>query len=104
MRTISCSTSRSIRGRPGLRRAFEPSNLWAISLRYQARMVSGRATLSTSARAFWPTMTDLGERTSLRVRDLQPPFQLVLQDPIFSDQIFPPPHPLLFPPPPDQCQ
>jgi hypothetical protein len=36
-----------IRGRPGLRRAFEPSNLRATSLRYQARIVSGRATLAT---------------------------------------------------------
>ena len=34
----------------GLRRAFEPSNLRATSLRYQARMVSGRATLATSPR------------------------------------------------------
>src|SRR5258708_2662610 len=28
----------------GPRRACEPSNLWATSLRYQARIVSGRAT------------------------------------------------------------
>ena len=40
---ISCSTSRLIRGLPGPRRAFEPSNLQATSLRYQPRMVSGRA-------------------------------------------------------------
>jgi hypothetical protein len=37
-----------------LRRAFEPSNLRAISLRYQARIVSGRATLATSARTLRP--------------------------------------------------
>jgi hypothetical protein len=41
-RTISCSTLRVTRGRPGPRRAFEPSNLWATSLRYQARMPGSR--------------------------------------------------------------
>jgi hypothetical protein len=34
-----------IRGLPGPRRAFEPSNLRATSLRYQARIVSGLATV-----------------------------------------------------------
>jgi hypothetical protein len=33
MRTMSCSTSRVMRGLPGPRRAFEPSNLLATSLR-----------------------------------------------------------------------
>jgi hypothetical protein len=33
------------------RRAFEPSNLQATSLRYHPRMVSGRAMVATSARA-----------------------------------------------------
>src|SRR2546427_1436149 len=36
------------------RRAFDPSNLRATSLRYQARMVSGRAILATSPRALRP--------------------------------------------------
>jgi hypothetical protein len=48
-RQINCSTSRLIRGLPGPRRTFEPSNLRATSLRYQARMVSGRATVASSA-------------------------------------------------------
>src|SRR5258705_9267719 len=55
MRTINCSTSLSIRGRPGARRAFDPSNLRAMSLRYHARMVSGRAVAATSPRAFRPS-------------------------------------------------
>jgi len=54
MRTISRSTFRLIRGRPGPRRACEPSNLRATILRYQARIVSGRATFATSARALRP--------------------------------------------------
>src|SRR5439155_569062 len=44
MRTISCSTYRSIRGLPGLRRAFEPSNLWAISQRHPATLRRERTT------------------------------------------------------------
>src|SRR5262249_35657203 len=35
-------------------------------------------------------MTGLGQCGSLGVRELQPPFQLSLQDPIFGDQIFAP--------------
>src|SRR6516164_6333193 len=88
MRTISCSTARLIRGRPGPRRLLEPSNLRATSLRYQARMVSGRATLATSARALRPRRTDLAQRGSLSVGELQPPLRLGLEDPIFGDQIF----------------
>ena len=49
-----------------LRRAFERSNLRAISLRYQARMVSGRATFATSPNSppflqfqFWGRMGQL---------------------------------------------
>jgi hypothetical protein len=53
-RKINCSTSRLIRGLPGPRRTFEPSNLRATSLRYQARMVSGRATVAPSARTRRP--------------------------------------------------
>src|SRR6266446_6333287 len=55
MRTINCSTSLSIRGRPGARRACDPSNLRAMSLRYHARMVSGRAVVATSPRALRPS-------------------------------------------------
>jgi hypothetical protein len=47
IRMISSSTSRLIRGLPGYCLAFEPSNLWAASLRYQPRIVSGRATVAT---------------------------------------------------------
>src|SRR5262245_22120094 len=39
----------------GLRRVFEPSNLRATSLRYQARIVSGRTTLATSPRTLQPS-------------------------------------------------
>jgi len=59
---------RSIRGRPGLRRAFEPSNLRATSLRYQARIVSGRATVATSASALrpnrWPISASVARSAS----------------------------------------
>ena len=40
-------------------------------------------------------MTDLAERGSLGVRELQPPFQLSLQDAIFRGQIFGPRQQLL---------
>ena len=40
-RTISASTSGAIAGRPDEARCLEPSNLRAMSRRYQARMVSG---------------------------------------------------------------
>src|ERR1035441_6272215 len=55
MRTINSSTSLLIRGRPGLRRFCEPSNLRATSLRYHARMVSGRAAVATSPSALRPS-------------------------------------------------
>ena len=55
MQTISCSRSLSTRGLPAVRRAFEPSNLRATSLRYHARMVSGRATFATSPRTLRPS-------------------------------------------------
>src|SRR5450755_5180165 len=96
MRTISSSTSRVTRGLPGPRRAFEPSNLPATSLRYQARMVSGLATVATSARAWRPRpMTDLPEHRSLGVRELQSSIQLALQDAVFRGQIFVPRQQLL---------
>ena len=47
IRRINASVSRSMRGRPGFRRCFEPSNLRATSRRYQARIVSGFATEAT---------------------------------------------------------
>jgi hypothetical protein len=40
-------------------------------------------------------MTDLAERSSLGVRELQSPVQLGLQDPIFGGQIFVPRQQLL---------
>src|SRR5215469_6470147 len=39
-RTMSASRSDAMRGRPGEVRSLEPSNLRAMSRRYQARMVS----------------------------------------------------------------
>src|ERR1700704_6090636 len=49
-------------------------------------------------------MTDLGQCGSLGVRELQPPFQLGLQDPIFGDQIFAPRRQLLVHHPRDEGQ
>jgi hypothetical protein len=46
-RTMSASSSGAMRGRPGEVRNLEPSNLRAMSRRYQARMVSGLATQAT---------------------------------------------------------
>src|ERR1700732_5018369 len=70
MRTISCSTSRLIRGLPGLRRPFEPSNLRATSLRYQAKMVSGCAKLAASLRILrpsrWPISPSVARSASER--------------------------------------
>src|SRR5436309_7075814 len=43
-RTMSASSSGAMRGRPGEVRNLEPSNLRAMSRRYQARMVAGLAT------------------------------------------------------------
>src|ERR1700730_5587901 len=44
MRTTKASTSDETEGRPGYCRCLEPSNFWATSLLYQARIVSGLAT------------------------------------------------------------
>ena len=51
MRTAKASTSDEIGGRPGYCRCLKPSNFWASSLRYQARIVSGLATHATSRSA-----------------------------------------------------
>src|SRR5215472_19162299 len=51
-----------IRGRPGDVRNCEPSNLWAISRRYQARIVSGLATQATFPRALRPTRLPISAR------------------------------------------
>src|SRR5664279_642931 len=88
MRTINSSTSLSIRGRPGVRRARDPSNLRATSLRYHAKMVSGRAAVATSPSGLAAqSMANLAELRSLGVRESQAPLQLGLQDPVFSSQI-----------------
>src|SRR5664280_1792519 len=91
MRTINSSTSLLIRGRPGVRRFCEPSNLRATSLRYHTKMVSGRAAVATSPSALATQSTaNLAELRSLCVRELQPPLQLAPQDPVFSSQILVP--------------
>src|SRR5258705_4688304 len=54
-RTMSASTSGVMRGRPGEVRNLEPSNLRAMSRRYQARMVSGLATQATCWSAVRPS-------------------------------------------------
>src|SRR5271157_2181958 len=96
MRTISCSTSRLI-PRP----AGAPTSLRAIKLAGDKLAVPsqdgvrprhiGHLGEDLAAQA----MTDLGQCGSLGVRELQPPFQLGLQDPIFGDQIFAPRQQLL---------
>src|SRR5262249_25465556 len=48
------STSVETGGRPGYDRFFEPSNFWAMSFRYQARIVSGLATQATSRSTLRP--------------------------------------------------
>src|ERR1017187_6829445 len=88
MRTINSSTSLLIRGRPGVRRFCEPSNLRATSLRYHAKMVSGRAAVAECLAT--QSTANLAELRSLRVRKLQPPLQLAPQDPVFSSQILVP--------------
>src|SRR5262249_53144146 len=50
------------------------------------------------------SMTDLAERGSLGIRELEPPFQLGLQDPIFGGQIFVPRQQLLVHHPRDEGQ
>src|ERR1022692_3732601 len=87
MRTINSSTSLLIRGRPGVRRFCEPSNLRATSLRYHAKMVSGRAAVAIAERLATQSTANLAELRSLCVRELQPPLQLAPQNPVFSSQI-----------------
>src|ERR1035437_6584112 len=96
MRTINSSTSPSIRGRPRVRRARDPSNLRATSLRYHAKMVSGRAACRHLAECLAAQSTaNLAKLRSLCVRELQPPLQLAPQNPVFSSQIFVPQQQLL---------
>ncbi len=92
---ISSSTSRLIRGLPGPR-CIEPSNLRATSLRYQPRIRVGLSyggdvgqNLATQA------MTDLAQHASLGVRELQPTFQLRLEDAVLGSQVFVPRQQLL---------
>src|SRR5262249_45571763 len=61
-RTTSSSTVAEIRGRPGYVRDCEPSNLRAISRRYQARIVFGLATQATLSRALRPTRSPISAR------------------------------------------
>src|SRR5205823_5269527 len=52
IRTTNRSVSSSTRGRPQDLRNFDPSNLLAMSFRYQASSVSGFATAANSSKAF----------------------------------------------------
>jgi hypothetical protein len=62
MRTAKASTSDEIGGRPGYCRCLKPSNFWASSLRYQARIVSGLATHATSRSALRPRRFPISAR------------------------------------------
>ena len=55
VRTMTRSISVSTGGRPTDLRNFDPSNLLAISFRYQANSVSGLATAATSFSALRPS-------------------------------------------------
>src|ERR1700730_4827978 len=96
MRMISCSTSRLMRGLPGPLRAFEPSNLRGDKLAIPGRdsvRPSYAGDLRESLTAY--AMTDLAERASLSVPELQSPFQLRLDDAVLGGQIFIPGQQLL---------
>jgi hypothetical protein len=58
------STSAETGGRPGYCRCLEPSNFWAINLRYQARIVSGFATQATSWSALRPRRLPISGRVT----------------------------------------
>src|SRR5215472_6081526 len=76
-RTTSSSTIAEIRGRPGYGRDREPSNLRAISRRYQARIVSGLATQATLSRAFRRSRFPISPSgASLEIRQAQPCWQV----------------------------
>src|SRR5450830_1245279 len=88
MRTISPSIVLSTRGRPGLRRSREPSNLRATSLRYQARMVSGRAAFATSPSALRPSRRPISPSFARSASEsFSRPFNWPPQNPVFSSQI-----------------
>jgi hypothetical protein len=55
IRTTNRSVSSSTLGRPRNLRNFDPSNLLAMSFRYQASSVSGLATAANSSKAFRPS-------------------------------------------------
>jgi hypothetical protein len=80
----SASRARSTRGLPRVRRAFVPSNLRATSLRYHARMVSGRAHRCHLAEDLAAqSMTNLAERLARRPRTSPAP-SIGLQEPVFG--------------------
>jgi len=93
---ISCSTSRVIRGLPGPRRAFRAielaSNKLAIPAQDGVRSGYGRDIGQSLAAK---PVTDLAERPSLRIRELQPACQLGLEDEVLGGQVFVPRQQLL---------
>ena len=85
---ISASRSCPIRGRPGYLRFLEPSNLLAISLRYQTRMVAGLATRATSARALRPSRLPISASVDLSGLDKRSRGRQVRShDPVFRSQV-----------------
>jgi len=96
MRTISFSTSLSIRGRPGLRPSFEPSNLRATSLRLPSQDGGGqRGSRYLAEGLAAQAMANLAELRPLGIREPQAPLQMGLQDSVFSSQILIPQQHLL---------
>jgi hypothetical protein len=85
-----------MRGRAGSRRAFEPSNLRATSLRYQPKNgIRPRHDGDVGKNPPAQPMTDLAESASLDFRELETTFQLHLDDAVLRGQILVPRQQLL---------
>ena len=88
-RTISASSWGAMRGRPGEVRNLEPSNLRAMSRRYQARMVSGLATQDDLLkRSPAEPLADFSEGRSLGIRKAHTGGKVGAEDAILSCEVF----------------
>jgi hypothetical protein len=91
IRTTNRSVSSSTLGRPRDLRNFDPSNLLAMSFRYQASSVSGFATAANSSKAFRPSRWAISDNVAFSASDNNnPAFDLDSQDPVLCNQIFVP--------------
>src|SRR5438309_9983632 len=69
IRTTNRSVSSSTLGRPEDLRNFDPSNLLAMSFRYQASKVSGFATAANSFKAFRPSRWAISANVAFSASD-----------------------------------